>query len=75
MIHMTVDKHLKDAPDLAPISKKGQFAMHGYTDTSLAANPDNRRSTAGYLLLLCGRLSTPEQKRRLRLHNQQVRRD
>ncbi len=57
-IHMTAAKHLlrylKGSPDLAIIYKKGQFAMHGYTDASFAANPDNRKSTTGYLFLLGG---------------------
>ena len=58
MIHMTAAKHLlrylKGSPDLAMMYKKGQVAIHGYTDAPFAANPDNGRSTTGYLFLRCG---------------------
>ena len=47
-------RYLKGSPDLTIIYKKGQFAMHGYTDASFAANPDNRKSTTAYLFLLGG---------------------
>ena len=57
--HMTAAKHLlrclKGLPDLAITYKKGQFTINGYTDASFAANPDNRKSTTGYLLFMSGR--------------------
>lgn len=34
--------------------KNGKSAVHGYTDASIAANPDNRRSTTSYSFLLGG---------------------
>ena len=58
MVHITAAKHLlrylEGSPDLAIIYKKGQFAMHGYTDAPFAVNPENVRPTTGYLFLLDG---------------------
>ena len=58
MIIMTAAKHLlrylKGSPELVIIYKKGQFAIHGYTNAPFAATSDNRRSTTGYLFFLCG---------------------
>ena len=56
--HMTAVRHLRrylnGSLDLAIIYNKRQFVIHGFTDASFAGNPDNRRSTTGYVFLLCG---------------------
>ena len=55
--HMTAVRHLRrylnGSLDLAFNCNKGQFAIHVFTDASFAGNPDNRRSTTGYVFLLC----------------------
>lgn len=57
-VHMAAAKrllrYLKGRPDLAITYKKGNFGLSGYTDASFAANPDNRRSTTGYIFMFCG---------------------
>lgn len=59
-VHMTAAKHvlryLRGTPDLPIIFKRGQFRMTAYTDASFGANPDNRKSTTGYLFFLGGGL-------------------
>ena len=57
---MTVAEHtlryLRGTTDLPIVYKRGQFRMVSYTDASLGANPDNRKSTTGYLFFLGGGL-------------------
>lgn len=59
-VHMTAAKHvlryLHGKPDLPITYKRGQFRMVSYTDASFGANPDNRKSTTGFLFFLCGAL-------------------
>ena len=59
-IHMVAAKHalryLRGTTDLLIVYKRGQFRMVSYTDASLGANPDNRKSTTGYLFFLGGGL-------------------
>lgn len=59
-VHMIAAKHalryLRGKPDLPIIFKRGQFRMAAYTDASFGANPDNRKSTTGYLFFLGGGL-------------------
>ena len=59
-IHMTAAKqalrYLRGATDLPIVYKRGQFRMVSHTDASFGANPDNRKSTTGYLFFLGGRL-------------------
>ena len=59
-IHMTAAKHalryLRGTTDLPIVYKRAQFRMVSYTDASFGANPDNRKSTTGYLFLLGGGL-------------------
>lgn len=58
MIHVTAANYLlrclKGSPDPTTIYNTGQSAMHGYTDASFVANPDNRRSPIDCLFLLGG---------------------
>ena len=53
---MTAAKHalryLRRTTDLPIVYKRGQFRMVSYTDVSFGANPDNRKSTTGYLFFL-----------------------
>ena len=57
---MTTAKHalryLRGATDPPIVYKRGQFRMVSYTDASFGANPDNRKSTIGYLFFLGGGL-------------------
>ena len=57
-IHMTAAKHalryLRGTADLPIVYKRGQFRMVSYTNASFGANPDNRKSTTGYLFFLGG---------------------
>ena len=57
VIHLAAAKHilryLKEHPDLAIVYKRGQVRMTGCTDASFAANPDNRKSTSGFIFM-CG---------------------
>ena len=57
---MTAAKHvlryLQGTTDLPIVYKRGQFRMASYTDASFGANPDNRKSTTGYLFFLGGGL-------------------
>ena len=59
-IHMTAAKHtlrfLRGTTDLPIVYKRGQFWMVSYTDASFGVNPDNRKSTTGYLFFLGGGL-------------------
>ena len=59
-IHMTAAKHalryLRGTTGLPIVYKQGQFRMVSYTDASFGANPDNRKSTTGYLFFLGGEL-------------------
>ena len=59
-IHMTAAKHalryLRGTTDLPIVYKRGQFWMVSYTNASFGANPDNRKSTIGYLFFLGGGL-------------------
>ena len=59
-IHMTAAKHalryLRGTTDLSIASKRGQFQVVSSTDASFGANPDNRKSTTGYLFFLGGGL-------------------
>ena len=47
-------RYLKSHPNLDIAYKRGQFTLHGYTDTSFASDPDNRSSTSGYLFIMAG---------------------
>ena len=55
---MTAAKHalryLHGTPDLPITYRKGQLRLVSYTDASFGANPDNRKSTTGYLFFLGG---------------------
>ena len=55
---MTAAKHALRYPrgttDLPIMYKRGQFRMMSYTNASFEANPDNRKSTTGYLFFLRG---------------------
>ena len=57
-VHMTTAKHvlryLRGTPDLPITYRKGQLRLVSYTDASFGANPDNRKSTTGYLFFLGG---------------------
>ena len=57
-VHMTAAKHvlryLHGTPDLPITYRKGQLRLVSYTDASFGANPDNRKSTTGYLFFLGG---------------------
>ena len=57
-VHMTAAKHvlryLRGTPDLPITYRKGQLRLVSYTDASFGANPDNRKSTTGYLFFLGG---------------------
>ena len=60
-IHMTAAKHslrylLRGTTDLPIVYKRGQFRMVSYIDASFGANPDNRKSTTGYIFVLGGGL-------------------
>ena len=59
-IHMTAAKHalryLRGTTDLPIVYKRGQFRMVSYTDALFEANPNNRKSTTGYLFFLDGGL-------------------
>lgn len=58
--HMTAAKHalryLRGKPDLPIVFKRGQFRIAAFADASFGANPDNRKSTTGYLFFLGGGL-------------------
>lgn len=58
--HMTGAKHalryLRGTPDLPIVFKRGQFRIAAFADASFGANPDNRKSTTGYLFFLGGGL-------------------
>ena len=43
-------RYLKRHPDLVIVYKRGQFRMTGYTDAWFAANPDNLKSTSGFIV-------------------------
>ena len=55
---MTAAKHvlryLRGNPVLPIVYKRGQFRLAAFTDSSFGANPDNGRSTTGYLFFLAG---------------------
>ena len=55
---MTAAKHvlryLRGTPDLPITYRKGQLRLVSYTGASFGANPDNRKSTTGYLFFLGG---------------------
>ena len=57
-VHMTAAKHvlryLRGTPDLPITYRKEQLRLLSYTDASFGANPDNRKSTTGYLFFLGG---------------------
>ena len=57
-LHMTAAKHLlrylKAGMGLAITDKTGCFEMTGYCDVSWGSNPDNGKSTSGYLFMLAG---------------------
>ena len=57
-VYMTAAKHvlryLRGKPDLPITYRKGQLRLVSYTDASFGANPDNRKSTTGYLFFLGG---------------------
>ena len=59
-VHMTAAKHvlryLRGTPDLPIVYKQERFRLIGYTDASFGANPDNGKSTTGYLFFLGGAL-------------------
>ncbi|CAB1096983.1 unnamed protein product [Ectocarpus sp. CCAP 1310/34] len=59
-VHMAAAKHLlrylRGTPDLPIVYKKGKFRLSCFTDSSFGANPDNGRSTTGYLFFLGGGL-------------------
>ena len=63
---MTAAKHtlryLRGTTDLPIVYKRGQLWMVSYTDASFGANPDNRKSTTGYLFFLGGGLISFESK-------------
>ena len=45
---------LRGTPDLQITYRKGQLRLVSYTDASFGANPNNRKSTTGYLFFLGG---------------------
>ena len=57
---MTAAKHalryFQGTTDLPIVYKQEQFRMVSYTDALFGANPDNRKSTTGYLFFLGGGL-------------------
>ena len=57
-VNMTAAKHvlryLRGNPVLPIVYKRGQFRLAAFTDSSFGANPDNGRSTTGYLFFLAG---------------------
>ena len=59
-VHLTAAKHvlryLRGSPDLPIVYKQGQFLLTAFTDSSFGANPDNGKSTTGYLFFLGGGL-------------------
>ena len=59
-IHMTAANYalrcLRGTADLPIAYKRGQFRVVSYTDASFGANPDNSKSSTGYLFLLGGGL-------------------
>ena len=72
-IHMTAAKHalryLRGTTNLPIVYKRGQFRMVSYTDASFGANPDNCKSTTGYLFYLGGGLSASDPSRSHSLHS------
>ncbi|CAB1108124.1 unnamed protein product [Ectocarpus sp. CCAP 1310/34] len=59
-VNMTAAKHilryLRGNSVLPIVYKRGQFRLAAFTDSSFGANPDNGRSTTGYLFFLAGGL-------------------
>ncbi|CAB1117586.1 unnamed protein product [Ectocarpus sp. CCAP 1310/34] len=59
-VHMAAAKHLlrylRGTPGLPIVYKKGQFRLSCFTESSFGANPDNGRSTTGYMFFLGGGL-------------------
>ena len=59
-VNLTAAKHvlryLRGNPDLPIVYKRGQFRLTAFTDASFGANPDNGKSTTGYLFFLAGGL-------------------
>ncbi|CAM9115162.1 unnamed protein product [Ectocarpus sp. 13 AM-2016] len=49
-------RYLRGNPVLPIVYKRGQFRLAALTDSSFGANPDNGRSTTGYLFFLAGGL-------------------
>ena len=72
-IHMTAAKHalrfLRGMTNLPIVYKRGKFRMVSYPDASFGANPDNRKSTTGYLFYLGGGLSASDPSRSHSLHS------
>ena len=56
--HMIAAKHvlryLRGTPDLPITYRKGQLRLVSFMDASFGANPDNHKSTTGYLFFLGG---------------------
>ena len=57
-IHMTAAnyalRYLRGTTDLSIVCNRGQFRMVSYTGALFGANPNNRKSTTGYLVFLGG---------------------
>ena len=49
-------RYRRGTTDLPIVYKRGKFWMVSYTGASFGANPDNRKSTTGYLFFLGGGL-------------------
>ena len=47
-------RYLKGTKDFTLVYRKGQKSLEGYSDADWGANPDDRRSTTGYLFTLSG---------------------
>ncbi|CAB1099770.1 unnamed protein product [Ectocarpus sp. CCAP 1310/34] len=62
-VNMTAAEHvdsvlrcLRGNPVLPIVYRRGQFRLAAFTDSSFGANPDNRRSSTGYLFFLAAGL-------------------
>ncbi|CAB1106136.1 unnamed protein product [Ectocarpus sp. CCAP 1310/34] len=49
-------RYLRGNPVVPIVHRRGQFRLAAFTDSSIGANPDNGRSTTGYLFFLAGGL-------------------
>ena len=61
---LRICRYLKGTPGHGVLfSKNGHLEIHGYTDADWAGNPNDRKSTAGYLTFIGGNLVTWKSKK------------